>query len=440
MAETDAASAITASVSTAVTYAIGAASTADSATQVFNPLFGYRISDPTVLTGTPVTGSVVRWGYTAPAAGSAVKVETSINGGLSWDLATNNAPVPRLRTGDTTTQAVLSRVTLSRLAATDTAPRVQFLEVQVSCDASTDELVPIAYGVITEVEAKSAGGKGSSGGAATSSGGVTARGGGQSGGGTNLTIKGVDLSRQISKNVWTKPFVVNGINYADAIKAMVLDRLPGQELFSITSTERVCPLLIYGLTQGSDPWQDIRDLAAAIGYECFFDAAGVFVLRPVPDPRVTPPVWVFDENSNPTVVEATRQLTDEMVFNYVVVKGESTSSQNAVSAVAFDNDPASRTYVYGPYGQHGVVVTLASVLTTDQAQAAANAILYNSLGASDTTTLSTVPMPALEVGDVVTVSVGDVKADGRYVITAVTTPLSPGQAQTLTCFRQSAQE
>lgn len=441
MAETDTASTITPSISTAVTYLVGAAAeSVTSVGQVFNPLLGYYVSDPLRLPGDPVVSSVVEWEATTQAAGSMVTVETTINGGASWDFAVSGSPVPRLAAGDEVTREVQFRVTFMRLAGADASPRMQWLELKIVTDASVDELVPIANGMITKVEIASVGGRGSGSGGGAGGAGVTGVGGGQTGGGTAIKVSGVDLSRSISRNVWQQPYIIPGlITYSAAIEAMVRDRLPGHEDFSITSSTTECPVLVYGLDQGSDPWQDIQDLAAAIGYECFFDPAGTFVLRPVPDPRKQAPVWVFDDTINPVVVKALRELTDEQTFNYVVVKGESTSSQNPVAAVAYDDDPSSPTYIYGAYGSVVQYVTMPQIITYDQAQAAADAILSASLGAADTVTLTGVPMPALEPGDVVRVLSTDVQANGVYMINQVTTPLSPAEPQELVCFRQSQQ-
>jgi hypothetical protein len=399
--------------------------------QAFNGLTGYRVSDPLYLTGTAVTGSVIRWNVTPGTTGSTYLVETSINNGASWDVATNNAQVPRLRSGDTTTLAVLTRVTMTRLNVGHTSPKMTSLELQVSCDASVDEYVPIGHGVITSVKPSIGTGAGNSGGN-----GVFTSGGGQIGTGLFLKVKAIDPSRSISKNPWQKPFVVNAEPYELAVKSMVVDRLPTQEDFSVVSANRNTDLLIYGLSQ-SDSWQDIRDLATACGFEAFFDVAGTFTFRQVRDPRITPPVWTFDDGATCTVTQVDRELTDEQTLNYIVVKGESTSSQNPVSAVAFDNDPGSPTYVGGRFGAHGAVITIPSVVTQDQAQTAANAILYASIGSCETTTITTVPIPFLEVGDCVTVSIGDVESDGRYVISQMTTSWP---TQTITCFRQSSQE
>lgn len=427
------------STSTAVTITTGNASTVATATTAFNPLTGIWVSDPLTLPGDPVTGSVVRWVATQPA-GTAVLVETSINNGASWDTATANQPVPRLATGDATTRSVLARVTLSRASATDPPPRVTKLEFQVSVDAGVDELVPIGHGMIDKVTTSSVGGSMGTGSttSVTSSTAVISRGGGQTGGGKSIKVHVTDLSGAVKRNVWAQPFTVpSGLNYGAAAKAMVLNRLPSQVAFSISSTQHVTPLLVYGLQQGGDPWQDIQDLATAIGFEAFFDASGVFVFRPVPDPNVGEPVWTFDEDSNPLVAEASRLLSSEQTFNHVIVVGQSTSSSNPVTAEAFDNNPSSPTYILGPYGEVTERLTFSLITTQDQAQTTANALLNNSLGAADTVSITVVPMPALEPGDIVKINVSDLKANGTYMINSMTTSMSPADPQQLVCFRQS---
>lgn len=439
MPETSTASVITPSLLPQATYTVGPVSEVTLGALVYDGLHGNRISDPLVLPGTPVTGSVVRWEATVPLF-STVTVETSINNGASWDVATRNAPVPRLRPGDTVTRSVLTRATLTRASTFDPSPRVTLLEVQVSCDAAVDELVPIAHGVVDKVTVKStAGTSGGSSASAAGGEGVVSRGGGQAGGGTSIKIHAVDLSRALKMAQWEQPFFVpTGLSYGDAAKLMVRDRLPDQIEFSIASTEHtVEDLLVYGLDQGGDPCQDVEELAQAAGCEVFFDPAGVCVFRPIPDPRFGDPVWEFDEDSNPVVTESERELSDEPIRNYIVVKGESTSSKNPVTAFAFDNDPASPTYVGGRLGKRVARLTFPLITTQEQAQAAADGTLHNSLGLADQVTITAVPMPALEPGDVVKVNVSDVKVSGTFLINRVTTSLSPSEPQQLVCYRQS---
>jgi len=89
---------------------------------------------------------------------------------------------------------------------------------------------------------------------------VVSRGGGQTGSGTSIKVHVTDLSLSIKRNIWQMPFTVpGGLNYGDAVKAMVLNRLPSQTDFSIASTTVVLPeIVVYGLKQGGDPWQTFR--------------------------------------------------------------------------------------------------------------------------------------------------------------------------------------
>lgn len=437
MAETGTASTITPSVSTAVTYAIAPVTETGTAAPIYNGLYGYWVSDPVILSGLPVTGSVVRWTATVPT-GSTLTVETSINNGASWEAATTNGQVPRLREGDVTTLFVLARITMTRTSLAGQSPRVTFFELSVSLDSSVDEQIPVGHGMVDKVTVSTSSDSTTSTSGAPMSGGVTGRGGGVTGGGSSIAVHVVDLSRAVSRNVWQQPFTIpGGMNYGDAVAAMVRNRLPSQTAFSIATTTRTTPLLVYGLTQATDPWQDIQELSAAVGFESFFDARGVFTFRPVPDPRFGIPVWSFDDTDHPAIVAAKRQLSDDMTFNDIVVIGQSSSSQNPVSAEAYDDDPSSPTYILGPYGRVSQRVSFSLITTQEQAQDAADATLFNSLGAAETVTIVVVPNPALEPGDVISVTVPEVGASGTYYINSMTTSLSPAEPQQLVCFRQS---
>lgn len=453
---TTTATAATHASSTTVLATTGSASTTSSVSTAFNTSLGYWISDPLPLSGQPVTGSAVRWAEITPP-GTAVSVQTSINNGASWDNATNDAAIPRLKEGDVTTQAVLAKVTLTRtvpptlfpgptlypghgIFPNGSPPRVTSFEVDVSTDASVDELLPIGFGMIDEVTTHATGGTTGSGSSTNVAGStaVTGQGGGQTGGGIAIKLHANDLSYAIKRNVWQEPYTVPaGILYTDAIQAMVLDRLPDQTAFNLATTTRVTPLLVYGAQQGGDPWQDIMELAQAIGFEVFFDPTGVLVCRPVPDPTLGNPVWQFDETAVQLVAEAQRDFSSDQTFNDIVVVGQSTSTANPFSAEAYDDNPSSPTYVLGPYNRVTQRLTFSQITSQDQAQDTANAALNASLGAADTVTLTVVPMPALEPGDVIKVVCEDVRANGTYMVNSMTTPLSPADPQTLTCFRQS---
>lgn len=436
-AESDTATATTASLLNKVTFPLGLAQQTETVRQVFSPLTGFHISDPQILPGAPVTASRISWQATTYAAGSSVTVETSIDGGQSWQVATNGGAVPLLDRGDANARTILTRTTLTRANVSDPTPRVQALKVEISTDDAADEMVPLGMFVINQATVTQSGGIGSSASGGSSGGdGVTGSGGGATGGGTALEISGVDLSRVISRNSWDDIYIIPaGTNYATAIRDMIANRLPGTT-FNFATTEHTTPKLIFGTQQGSDPWQDAQDLAAAIGYELFFDAAGVCTLRQIPDPAAADPVWEFTDESNPTITALTRTLSDVTTFNKVIVQGESTGNTAPITATAIDTDESSPTYYLGPYGTVPVYFTSPMITTQQQAQQAADALLLAVKGASESVELSVVPNPALEPGDVVTVTVGDAKIQGTFLINQTTIPLSAASAMTATCYRQ----
>lgn len=438
--EVDTAGATTASLLNSVSFQIGTAvAERDTAGQVATPLTGYRISPPLALPQYPITNSVIHWDQFIYAAGSTVLVETSVDNGLTWQVATNDAPVPRLIYGYNSATTVISRVTLYRAKITDPTPRVANLEIRVATDSSQNELVSLGVFYITSTDIQLSGGSGTgSGGSGGGGSGVTGSGGGSTGGGLTIQISGVDQSRQVSRNTWQDVYyIAANTNYATAIQSIIDNRLPGLA-YNFQSTPMKTPKIVLGTQLGNDPWQDAQDMATAIGFQLFFDAAGVCTLREVPNPATGQSVWTFSDSANPTIAQLDRTLTDQTTYNYVIVYGESVDNAVPVQAVAFDNDPNSPTYYLGPYGIVSTTFQSPQITTTAQAQQAANALLLAVKGASENVALTVVPNPALEPGDVVTVNVSDAQVSGTFLINDLQTPLSAAQGQTLTVYRQSS--
>jgi hypothetical protein len=409
----------------------------DTAGLVFTPLNGEIISQPILLSGDPVTASGITWTATAYAAGSHVFVHTSIDNGASWQRCTSGGAIPNLLPGNTTATAVLIKVIFARALVTDPTPQCTAPQVSITFDSGAVELVSLGKFLIDEADITVTGGTtGGSGGSSGGGDGVTGTGGGNTGGALSITVTGTDLSLGVSRNAWEDVhFIPYGTNVGDAVQDILEDRQPGGQ-YNFASTEETTPQLILGTSQGSDPLQDAQDITAGAGYCLYLDANGIWIFRPIPDPTQGEPVWEFDDGMNPTVVSVQRTVNDQTTYNYIIVTGESTSNTAPVSAVAFDNNPNSATYIYGPYGRKAYSFTSQAIVTPAQAQAAADALLLLSLGACDTTVLTNVPMPALEPWDIVSVNIAEAKASGNYLLNTITTPLSGAEAQESTVYRQ----
>lgn len=408
----------------------------------FNPLLAYAVQDPIPLDGNPVSASIVEWNAVTPAGSTAV-VKTSINNGLSWDVATNGAPIPRLRNGDTTTRSVLSKVEFTRLSPSGGVPYLTYLRVDPYVSRSSDELIPTFYGPIdkatTKITAGSSGGTGSGSGGA----GVTSSGGGMFGGGAVMKIHATDPSRLIDLAQWPNPFVgPTNVTYDQLLKSMVLNRRPQQTLFNQVSTNLVVPssLLVWGINKGaSRPWQDIRGVAAGFGQEALYDASGAFTSHPVPDPRRGPVTWNFDHTQRPCLIGVESELDTSLICNGYIIIGQSSTSANPVNAFAYDLDVSSKYNAFDPpigIGQRFQRITFSTLTLTAQCQAVANALLFNSLGLANTVTIGIVPHPGIALGDIARINSPETGVVGRFYVQGYTLP--DGQAQqVLTCFRQT---
>lgn len=389
----------------------GSMTATGSMTPIRLPAAGSWTSAPIPLPTTPLAGTLVAWQATVPPSTTLI-VETSVDNGVSWQIATNQGPIANLSLGVTVAGSVLIKVLMTRANYTIPTPSMTVLNVRVSSDDGVNEYCPLGVFLLDDVAVN------------------------DSAAGAYVEIAGSDLSRKIARNSWDTTYTVQpGTGYDDAIAAMVQDRMPGVEM-NVSSTEQVTPQLQFGQSSSNDPWQDILQMAQSIGYEAFFDARGVFTLRAVPDPDIAPSQWEFEDIANPTITNLVRRVSDSDTYNKVIATGEGTGNTVPVQAIAIDDDPSSPTYYLGAYGTVTYRFTSPLILTPDQAQAAADAMLLQVKGATEAVEIDVIPMPAVEPGDVITVTRGRSKVGGRFLVDQITTPLDPGDTMHFTARRQ----
>jgi hypothetical protein len=94
-----------------------------------------------------------------------------------------------------------------------------------------------------------------------------------------------------------------------------------------------------------------------------------------------------------------------------------------VWAWAFDNDPASPTYFYGPYGQRVRFYSSQFFTSVTQCQAYADRLLIESLSPSQTLSIGGSPIPFLEAGDPVTIVSEQGYPTASYLLQKTSLPL-----------------
>lgn len=178
------------------------------------------------------------------------------------------------------------------------------------------------------------------------------------------------------------------------------------------------------VTAEEDRFDFLDDLISAAGKIWWWDHRGHLRIASPPDP--TTPVYDVSHGEGGVLLEVSRELTDEGVYNAVVATGEAADTDAPARAVVVDNNPASPTYWLGSFGKVPRFYSSPFLTTDVQAKSAAESILARQLGLPYAVDFSMVPNPALEPYDPIRVTY-----PGRsetHVIERLTMPLTADQS------------
>lgn len=253
-----------------------------------------------------------------------------------------------------------------------------------------------------------------------------------------IQLEAFDRARTIARDKFKTPYVIPaGTNSMTALKDIAKMTFPDIVFDTITSAvSNTAPLLH---DAGSDPWEAISKLAKSMGCEAYFDVEGRLAVLPPHDVNALPsPDFTYIEGEQNTMLDLTREYNDEGVFNGIIVTGESVGDQlPPVRGEAWDENPTSPTYRYGPYGEVPGFITDNLAKTTEQAQAIAQSQLSLVLGATSRLNITGIVNPSYECGDIVRVKRAKARVDGLYSVDSFTIPLR-GNTQTLSLREQRA--
>jgi hypothetical protein len=162
----------------------------------------------------------------------------------------------------------------------------------------------------------------------------------------------------------------------------------------------------------TDRWKMATDLAEMIGGEVYFNVQGNAVVNPIPSiTTATGQVnSVFELNSGEdgVLVDVSQHVTREETYNSVVMLG-ATPGNGAPQPIgkAFDLVSTSKTYWEGLFGKKTLRVSNNKLTNNTDCQYAAEQILKNVLGIAKNVDFGGLANPALDGGDVITVTYSD---------------------------------
>lgn len=235
-----------------------------------------------------------------------------------------------------------------------------------------------------------------------------------------------DLSERVSRNRWTDPYqVAAGTLLADAVNTILLNRWNGvtSGIDSALVPDTLGAAAVFATGDQSDPWADACGLATALGYSLSFDTSGVAQLIPAPDLMMTSPVFAFARGAAAIITEQDRVSLVDLQRNGVIATAEGSDVAVPLRGEAWDENPASPTFRYGPFGQAPMFYSSPLMTTQAQCDLAAATQLAACLGRSEQLTWSQVTHPGLEPLDVVTVELEDGSVN-TYILDCLTIPLT----------------
>lgn len=154
-------------------------------------------------------------------------------------------------------------------------------------------------------------------------------------------------------------------------------------------------------------WAVLQQQARKIGAEIYFDVLGNPVVRKIPvlndAIQVADTVWEANTGSTGILINASRSITRDEVYNSVYVTGVATNDV-VPTGEAFNDDTTSPTYRHGPFRLVGIKINDNSLSYPEQCKALAELKLREYMKLAQTVDFGCVPNPALEAGNFVLLS------------------------------------
>lgn len=242
---------------------------------------------------------------------------------------------------------------------------------------------------------------------------------------TNLNADGTcttyaaDFAADVVENKFLRPQnSQSGQLVSTEVRRLISDAFPAATFDPFTITDITVRPLTWQLERG----QALDELATSVSAFWYPLADGTFTLRQYPWTVAGPPDVDYSDGDQGSVIVSTANRSREDVFNTLTVTGERLNGDEPVFATATDNNPESITFVGGNFGVRSQLLRLQTPADQGSAQAAANNNLRRMVALVDTWRWEMVPDAALELGDVVSLSVRG-RSDIIQVVASFQIPL-----------------
>lgn len=231
-----------------------------------------------------------------------------------------------------------------------------------------------------------------------------------------VQLRCIDYSGMLAAARFDTPWITAaGAGVVAEARAMVADAMD-VPWYDLTGSRAVTA----AATWEDERWDAIESLAASVAADPYFDPSGRFVVRPVAEVTPGASVWTIDSYTPKAVMLDASVVQSARMYNSVTA-----TSSNADTPVSATARQLSGRYRWRQGFKRPRKYASPALLTVEQCQRAADALLARSMAASVQVSLSCAPNPALDVGDQVTVLLPDETSQER-IVSRITLPLGLG--------------
>lgn len=184
--------------------------------------------------------------------------------------------------------------------------------------------------------------------------------------GATVSIQGTEISDRVARWRFEQPFTVTApVDLGQVVNLILNNRGLPSTVGNVGVT--LIADRVFGLDANKDPWAELIDLVESFGWRLWIDRSGHAVLDQPPIPGAPRDALVLVPNIS----------ISNRPPNVVVGRWEPTDGSAPVYAIAEDDNPASQTFVGGPYKR--VTYFFASTLPISQvgADQAVQTLLVN---------------------------------------------------------------
>ncbi len=248
--------------------------------------------------------------------------------------------------------------------------------------------------------------------------------------GTTIDVQMQDRFKLAIKSRLTKPETYDsGRRIGDVIVEIAQRGGMGIDRYSIDDGGKSLVVDRF-VDPGAERVTTMLNLAHDYALDLYVDAEGYLATEPsLTSLDGVSPVWTFSRGSQAIMLGLTKELSDDRLYNHVLVSGEATDL-DPVSAEARDLNPESPAYNpvdgSGPIGDRLYTYSSAMIRDTQMAQEVADALLLRVALIEEAIRVPSIVHPALEVGDAVSVMEPASGTADTYIVDALDMPIGPG--------------